>query len=186
MVYGSAMKLAWSHIVMYVRDLDSMVDFYTDILGFEVTDRGPLGPNPDLEIVFMSQVDTDHHQVAFLQIRQGEEPPNSVDHIAFRTGSLADVKEMAARLKKDGRASQLSPMSHGNAWSVYFKDPEGNGVEVFCDTPWHVAQPQAKPWDLAWSEDELRTWTQKEFGSAPSFGAIDAFYTKRAKDLEDR
>ena len=36
-------------------------------------------------------------------------------------------------------------MSHGNTLSIYFNDPEGNGLEVFWDTPWHVAQPKANP-----------------------------------------
>ena len=74
------MQLRWSHAVVFVRDLDAMLDFYTNVLGFEVSDRGPLAPGAP-EIVFMSQVETDHHQLAFAPVRQGEEPPNSVDHL---------------------------------------------------------------------------------------------------------
>jgi len=179
------MQLRWSHAVVFVRDLDAMLDFYTGVLGFEVSDRGPLAPGAP-EVVFMSQVETDHHQLAFAPVRQGEEPPNSVDHFAFRVESLADVREMLERLEKDGRATRIDPMTHGNAWSVYFKDPEGNGIEIFCDTPWHVAQPQAKRWDPALSDDELSVWTQAEFGSEPEFGPIDAYYAERARKLEGR
>ena len=32
-------------------------------------------------------------------------------------------------------------MNHGNAWSVYFRDPEGNRIEIFCDTEWYIEQP---------------------------------------------
>ena len=48
------MQLRWSHAVLYVRDLDATVDFYTQVLGFEVTDRGPLGPADSPDIVFMT------------------------------------------------------------------------------------------------------------------------------------
>lgn len=178
------MKLRWSHAVVYVRDLDAMIDFYTKVLGFEVSDRGPI--NEKLDICFLSQVETDHHQLAFLPVRQGDAPPNSVDHFAFRVDSLDDVRAAAKELEADGRASQIQPMTHGNAWSVYFKDPEGNGIEIFVDTPWHVQQPQAKPWDLAMTDEELSTFTQKEFGNEPGYGPIDAFYAGRAEHLKDR
>ncbi len=180
------MTLRWSHAVVYVRDLDEMLDFYTNLLGFEVTDRGSIGPKGGPEIVFMSQVETDHHQLAFLPVRQGEEPPNTVNHCAFRTESLADVRAVNDALRKDGRATEIQPVTHGNAWSIYFKDPEGNGIEVFCDTPWHVQQPQARPMDLSKSDAELRDWTQSEFEKEPGFGPIEAFYAERAGQLRDR
>lgn len=180
------MALQWSHAVYYVRDVAQMVDFYTNVLGFEVSDRGPVGPEGSPEIVFLSQVDTDHHQLAFLSIRQGDDPPNSIDHMAFRTESLADVRATMEALNKDGRASKISPVTHGNAWSVYFRDPENNGVEVFCDTPWHVAQPQAKPWDPTLSDEELHEWTRAEYEGEPRFGPIDAFYAARKEHLSKR
>ena len=50
------MPLRWSHAVVYVRDLDAMIDFYSNVLGFEVTDRGPVAPAEGApEIAFMSR-----------------------------------------------------------------------------------------------------------------------------------
>ncbi|MGD8417195.1 MAG: VOC family protein, partial [Pseudomonadales bacterium] len=135
------MQLRWSHAVVYVRDMESMLDFYTNVLGFQITDRGPLGDDDGPEIVFMSQVDTDHHQLAFLGTGREDQASNSVHHFAFRVEGLDDVKAAHQRLLADGRASRINPLTHGNAWSVYFSDPEGNGIEIFCDTPWHVTQP---------------------------------------------
>ena len=40
-------------------------------------------------------------------------------------------------------------MDHGNAWSLYFRDPEGNRLEVFCDTQWYVEQPCLEDLDLS-------------------------------------
>ncbi len=180
------MQLRWSHAVVYVRDLDAMLDFYTGVLGFEVTDRGKVGAESSPEIVFMSQVDSDHHQLAFLPVRQGDEPSNSVNHMAFRVSSLAEVREAADRLQKDGRASGIAPITHGNAWSVYFQDPEGNGIEIFVDTPWHVQQPQGRPWDLQMGDAELEDWTKAQFEKEPGFGPIEAFYARRAEQLRGR
>ena len=173
------MSLSWSHAVIYVRDLEKMLEFYAEVLGFEVADRGPIGPPGSPDIVFISQVETEHHQLAFLPIRQGDEKPNSIDHMAFRTDSLTDLRAMGDTLEKDGRATDITPLCHGSSWSYYFKDPEGNGVEVFCDSPWHVAQPQGKRWDPSLSDDELRAWTEKEFGGEKEFGPIDAYYASR-------
>ena len=179
------MPLRWSHAVCYVRDLDEMLDFYTNLLGFEVTDRGPVAPSEGApHIVFMSQVETDHHQIAFLPVRQGDAPPNTVNHFAFRTESLQDVRDLLAALQKDGRASNINPLTHGNAWSIYFSDPEGNGLEVFCDTPWHVQQPQGKPWDTTLSDQALLDWTRAEFEKEPGFGPIGDFYAARAEKVQ--
>jgi catechol-2,3-dioxygenase len=180
------MQLRWSHAVVYVRDLEEMLDFYTRVLGFEITDRGRIGPEGSPEIVFMSQVATDHHQLAFVQVRQGDAPSNTVNHFAFRTGSLGEVRAMYESLKKDGRASDFSPLTHGNAWSIYFQDPEGNGIEIFCDTPWHVQQPQAKPLDFSKSDEELEAWTRAEYEGEPGFGPIEAFYAARDAHLKSR
>ena len=175
------MKLRWSHAVLYVRNLDAMLAFYADVLGFEVSDRGPLDPNnPGLEIAFLSQVGSDHHQLAFVPVR-GDGPSTTLDHMAFRVDSLADVKAMAERLQSDGRATNLNPLNHGNAWSVYFKDPEGNGLEVFCDSPWNVRQPQGKPWDLSMSEDELRRQTEEQFSGEPGFRPMAEFYAEHRR-----
>lgn len=66
------MKLRWSHAVIYVRDLGKMLSFYKEVLGFEVSDRGPIDrTNPGgLELAFLTQVGSDHHQIAFVPVRR--------------------------------------------------------------------------------------------------------------------
>ncbi len=182
------MQLRWSHAVLLVRDMEEMIDFYTNVLGFTVTDRGAFpGPGDDnAEIVFMSQVESDHHQIAFVDKQRDERPPNSVNHFAFRVASLDDVKEMDRILEEDGRVPNRLPFTHGNAWSIYFSDPEGNGIEVFCDSPWHVQQPQGSIWDRSKTNDEIIEETKGAFENEPGFGPIEDFYQKWAKELADR
>ena len=170
--------------MLYVHNVAQMVDFYTGVLGFEVTDRGPLGPN---EIVFLSQSANDHHQVAFITGRNAPDPSNSVHHVAFRsTGTLDQLKSLKQTLATDNRVTEIMPLTHGNAWSVYFRDPEFNGVEVFIDTPWHVRQPQGQPLDLDKSNDEIVETTRAHFSTEPEFGPIDEFYSRRADHLAQR
>ena len=83
------------------------------------------------------------------------------------------------------RLERIKPINHGNAWSIYFKDPEDNSVEVFCDSPFHVAQPQAKPWDLTMTEDELRRHTEEQFGREPEFKPMKEFYAEHRRRIGD-
>jgi len=176
-------RLEVAHAVMYVHDVDAMIEFYTNTLGFEVTDRGPLGPD---EIVFLSQ-GSDHHQVAFITGRDKPDPSNNVHHVAFRSnGTLDDLKALKKTLEADAAVTQIIPLTHGNAWSVYFRDPEFNGVEVFIDTPWHVRQPQGQPLDLDMSNDEIVDKTRAHFETEPEFGPIDEFYERRAEHIAQR
>ena len=54
------------------------------------------------------------------------------------------------------------------------------------DTPWHVQQPQGRPWDLQMGDAELEDWTKAQFEKEPGFGPIEAFYARRAEQLRGR
>ncbi len=177
------MDISWSHAVIRVRDIDAVVKFYCDVLEFEIADRGYLGPgDTGPEIAFLSGSSSDHHQIAFASIR-GPEEATSLEHLAFRVGSIAEVKAMIERVSADERVGDGLPLTHGNALSVYFKDPEGNGIEIFCDTPWHVKQPQAQGWDPSMSDDEVLTDLESRFRDAPEFSPMADYRAKRAIDF---
>lgn len=178
------MDISWSHAVVRARDVDAMALFYEDLLGFKVADRGSLGP-PDSggpEIIFMSGRSSDHHQIAFVATR-GPEDASSLEHVAFRVPSVADVQEMVERLNADDRVANHAAVTHGNAVSVYFSDPEGNGVEVFCDSPWHVKQPQIQGWDPTKTPEEVLAHVEESFRGKPEFGPMDDYRAKKAKEF---
>ena len=180
---ATGLRLEAAHAVLYVHDVVDMIDFYTNTLGFEVTDRGPLGSD---EIVFLSQIANHHHQVAFITGRDKPDPSNSVHHVAYRSaGTLDDLRALKKELAADARVTEIMPLTHGNAWSVYFRDPEFNGLEVFIDTPWHVRQPQGEPLDLDKSTDEIVEATRAHFATEPEFGPIDEFYRRRAEHIAE-
>jgi catechol 2,3-dioxygenase len=89
-------------------------------------------------------------------------------------------------LDGDSLVTQIIPLTHGNAWSVYFRDPEFNGVEVFIDTPWHVRQPQGQPLDLDKSNQDIIEATRAHFSTEPEFCPIDDFYARRAQHVAER
>ena len=171
------MKLSWSHAVLNVRDQDKMLDFYTNVLGFAITDRGPIAEGAS-EIIFMSQDPDEHHQLAMVQFKQDENPVNSLNHFAFRVESFDDLKNLHTELDTK-KGIKVTPLSHGNTLSIYFNDPEGNGIEVFWDTPWHVAQPQSKPWDVSLNQEEALTWVEESFQDEPGFRLREHHNDKR-------
>jgi catechol 2,3-dioxygenase len=177
-------RLGLAHATLAVRDLDRMVAFYTDVLGFLVTNRGE--PVPGMgDMVFLSQNPHEHHQLVLVHT---PEPATRAfmmaDHLAFRTGSLDDLRALAERLVADGNASAI-PISHGNAWSVYFTDPEGNGLEWFIDTPYHVAQPYADGLDLSASDDEIEAATRTKIEPLPEFQPFEQWRVALAARLDE-
>jgi len=139
-------SLAFSHVGIHVTDIARMEDFYTRVVGLLVSDRGRLSPDgPDL--VFLSRDPDEHHQMVLAAGRPPGVDYNVVNQISFKLPTLSDLKAMHARAREEG-IEQFRVVTHGNAWSVYFPDPEGNRVEVFVDTPWHTPQPVAEPFDI--------------------------------------
>jgi catechol 2,3-dioxygenase len=160
------MQLTWSHAVLNIKDEPKMLDFYTKTLGFSISDRGPIAEKgPD--IIFLSQTHDEHHQLAFVTTRKDEAPSNSLNHIAFRVKSFENLKTLKTRL--EGLEQQFLPLSHGNTLSFYFSDPEGNGLEVFWDTPWHVSQPAGVVWDSNLDEAAALAWVKETFEQDAEF-----------------
>lgn len=175
-------RLTLGHTSVAARDLDRLSAFYCDVLGFHVTNRGSVPGGS--ELAFLSQDPTAHHQIAM--VGGGEVPDSAfvmVDHLAFRTGSLDDLRSLRASLVEAGVESIL-PICHGNTWSLYFNDCEGNGVECFVDTPFHVAQPFAQGFDLDQTDADLLETTRAAVESAPEFQPMVEWREQFAKRLE--
>jgi len=158
-------KLWLSHVGFYVTDINKMVDFYTRFLGFTVSDRGP---RPDGEIVFMTRDASEHHQLVFASGRPAELSFNVINQISFRLDGLATLREMHAELKNEP-VDVLGPVTHGNALSIYFLDPEGNRVELLIGTPWYVPQPCRLPVDLSLSDEQMWASIEKTIRDMPGF-----------------
>lgn len=158
-------KLWFSHIGLFVTDIDKMVDFYTRFLGFMVSDRGP---RPGGEIVFMTRDASEHHQLVFATGRPADMPFNVINQLSFRVDSLDTLREMHNALKNQP-VKILGPVTHGNALSSYFLDPEGNRVELLIGTPWYVPQPMRIPVDLSLPDAKLWSSIEQQIRGMPGF-----------------
>jgi catechol-2,3-dioxygenase len=170
---------AFSHMGMYVADLARMEDFYTRVLGFSVTDRGSLGST---RLLFLSRDPREHHQIVMAGGKPSELAFNSINQISFRMAEFAGLREMHRRLAAE-QVRELRPVSHGNALSVYFLDPEGNRIELFVDTPWYVQQPLRVPMDLALPDAELWAWAEREARKQPGFRPVEEWRAEMTRRM---
>jgi len=158
-------NLLFSHMGLSVRDIGNMEKFYTEVLGFTVTDRGNAG---GMDLVFLSRDPNDHHQIVLATGRPETMPANtanpqfgpSINQISFKVASLPDLRDIKNRLEEWGGQS-LFPANHGVAWSIYAHDPEGNNLEFFVDSQWYIRQPFLIPLDLSRSDEEIVAETQR-------------------------
>jgi catechol-2,3-dioxygenase len=164
---------------MFVADIARMADFYTRLLGFSVTDRGRLST---YELVFLSRDPREHHQIVLVSGRPADLPFNPINQVSFRMAEFAGLREMHRRLVAE-EVRELHPVSHGNALSVYFLDPEGNRIELFVDTPWYVAQPLRIPMDMTLSDAELWAWAEREARKLPGFKPVEEWRADVARRM---
>ena len=179
----SVPEFSFSHMGIFVTDPARMEDFYTSVLGFAVTDRGTLEtPRGPVDLVFLSRDPRDHHQIVLAAGKPADSGFNPINQISFRMADLAGLREMHRRLETEG-VKELAPVSHGNALSVYFKDPEGNRIELFIDTPWYVEQPVRVPLDLKLPEAELWAWAERDARKRPGFQSVEEWRADLRKKL---
>ena len=158
-----------SHFEIRARDQAVMEKFYTEVLGFIVSDRGILdrGPLKGRELIFLSHSPEEHHQIV-LTPGDAAGPGSGVGHVAFRVDSLDEVRRVFEKVRQLPHAKP-EPVSHGNTWSVYFRDPEDNRIEIFTQTPWHTTQPARFDVDYAQPDPALKQTTEATAQTLPGF-----------------
>lgn len=161
--------LSFSHFGMFVTDVPKLEDFYTRVLEFTVTDRGQLpGPNGSMDLVFLSRDPDEHHQIVLISGRPADMAFNPINQISLKADSLDTLRDLQKRLIDYG-LKDISPVTHGNAVSLYVPDPEGNRLELYMDLPWYVLQPMRVPVDFSLDNDALMAWLEQHARSLPGF-----------------
>ena len=127
-------KLA--HVVFQTNRIGAMRDWYCTVLGGRV-----IYENPHLSFV---TYDDEHHRVAFadfgplsprerdteLMIKPAEQP--GLHHVAFTFGSMGEFVDNYVRLREAG-IRPFFCVNHGPTTSMYYRDPDGNRVELQID-----------------------------------------------------
>ena len=174
-------KLGFSHIGLHCVDLPRMVDFYTRVLGFTETDRGVAR---GFDIVFTSWDASDHHQMVLAAGRPGLAGFNHINQISFRVSRFEDIQAVWRRVKDEPGVHDIRGTNHGNAFSMYFRDPEGNRIEIFCDTPWYITQPCVEELDLSRPAAEVLAEAEKFCRAAPGFASAEEYQKAAARKIE--
>ena len=139
------------HVGIYTHDLFKMRDFYSRVMGLEITDE----ETEKTGIVFMSSnPEEEHHEFVLMKGRDVPEGSKVVQQISFYVNSLSELKAFHTVFKDEEVRIQRT-VSHGNAFGMYSLDPEGNTIEIYYRTGFPVPQPCADPVNLDDSEDKL-------------------------------
>ena len=175
-------SLAFSHVGIFVRELAPMERFYTGVFGLIVTDRGAL---PSGDLVFLSREPTEHHQIVLCTGRPSDARFSTVNQLSFRIGTLGELRSALELLRANG-ATDVQPINHGISWSIYARDPEGNRVELFVDTPWYMPQPLREPLDLSLDDAEIERISEAACVGAPGYKPMRQWQAETAERIRKR
>lgn len=176
-------QISQAHCGFRVHDMDMMVEFYDAVLGYAVTGRGTMpaiGDEPAREYAYLSRDPSEHHQVILVSGRDMA-APTSVNQLSLRILTLDELRRMERDLNAHPMIGPLRNTCHGNSFSIYFPDPEGNIVELAVESVWYVPAPHGAPLDLSWSDDKLLDWAEEHCHNTPGF-MMRADWKKQARE----
>ncbi len=121
-----------AHIAYKTRRFDEMIDWYKQVFEAEVQHQNPA-------LAFLT-FDDEHHRFAFLNLdvidpvseKKKICTDDGLDHVAYSYADLGALLNTYARLKNQN-ISPYFPVNHGVTLSLYYKDPDGNRLELQVD-----------------------------------------------------
>ena len=122
------------HVLLRVLDLERSRQFYTKILGFEVMEQ-----DPEHGGLFMALDGHAHTLDLFPVADAGATPPPmpggvGVQHVAFQVDSDEALRDAYWSLVDHG-VTITRAVDHVSQKSIYFRDPDGNLLEVYYELP---------------------------------------------------
>jgi catechol 2,3-dioxygenase len=120
------------HVHLKVADIERALAFWRDVIGFE--EQARYGD----QAVFISAGGYHHHIGLNTWESLGGPPPapgtTGLFHVAVR---FPDRKSLAEAVKRvlDAGIRLEGASDHGVSEAIYLRDPDGNGVELYCDRP---------------------------------------------------
>jgi len=111
------------HIALKTPDFQRAKAFYTEVLGFDV-----VGDIPGRDIIFIDIGGTTIELIGTEAQPTGEEPQTGLVHLAFE---VDDVDATFQELKEKDVVFHIEPTQVGDIRLAFFRDPDGNPLELF-------------------------------------------------------
>lgn len=123
-------KTTIGHVHLKVSNLERAIEFYTKIIGFEVTTK--MGNSA----AFLSAGGYHHHLGLNTWESKGGTPPaegtTGLYHFAILVQSRKELAKAIKRLM-DNQWTIDGAADHGVSEAIYLRDPDNNGIEIYCD-----------------------------------------------------
>jgi catechol 2,3-dioxygenase-like lactoylglutathione lyase family enzyme len=121
-----------NHAVLYVRDLEESVAFYSDVLGFRRVDMTPEGFRG--AAFLQAPNSTNDHDLGLFEIGAAAGPSGAgrttvgLYHLAWEVDTLDELERVAGRLL--AADALVGTADHGTTKSLYGRDPNGLEFEI--------------------------------------------------------
>jgi catechol-2,3-dioxygenase len=117
----------FAHFVLRTSNRDALRDWYCTVLNARVVFEN--------DYISFITYDDEHHRVAFVNVpglKKAADDTWGLSHVAYTFASLAELLSTYRRLKAQGIVP-VRPINHGPTLSMYYRDPDGNSVELQID-----------------------------------------------------
>jgi catechol-2,3-dioxygenase len=119
--------IRFAHAVFRTGRIEEMKAWYETVLGAHVVHANPM-------IAFLTY-DDEHHRIALVSTPGAPDRPagaSGLEHIAYTYATLPDLIATYERLKAAGITPYWT-INHGPTTSMYYRDPDGNQIELQVD-----------------------------------------------------
>lgn len=132
------------YVVIQVADLERAVDFYTRILGFQVSDVYPEEMMPG-GMIFL-RCNPDHHCLALVGAASGQAQNIKLNHMAFEVATLDEVVRVRDHLRQHQVQIDFEGRRRaGCQLAVEFRDPDNHRVEIYWGVDQVGSNGQVRP-----------------------------------------
>lgn len=140
------------HVVFQTTELEAIIDFYVNTVGFTISDNVVDQETGQLMVCFLRS-DDEHHSLAFFRGSK-----NEWDHHCYETNEWNDIRDWGDRFAKERISIFFGPGRHGPGNNLFFMvvDPDRNRLEFSAELELAQADKEAGVWPQ--SEHTLNSW----------------------------